>query len=131
MSKRDYTEEDDRRLREEGIAGDIYLFKNNTEMSPRESALTEAKKLITGDRNNQYGPPTQDFNRTARMANAFGFAVVDEAGNVNPVQAHHVALFVMFVKLSRLAWTPQKRDSWVDIAGYAGCGFECAVTEEP
>jgi hypothetical protein len=37
---------------------------------------------------------------------------------------------IMAVKISRLMWTPAKRDSWVDIAGYAGCGFECAVNEE-
>jgi Domain of unknown function (DUF6378)/Domain of unknown function (DUF4406) len=92
--------------------------------SPRESALNEATHLITGDRNNQYGPPTQDFKRTAAMANAFGFSV-----NGEPLQAHHVAIFMMMLKTSRLAWSPQKRDSWVDAAGYAGCGYECAVEE--
>jgi hypothetical protein len=92
--------------------------------SPRESALEEAKQLITGDRNNQYGPPTQDFKRTADMANAFGFSV-----NGEPLQAHHVAIFMMMLKTSRLAWSPQKRDSWIDAAGYSGCGYECAVED--
>lgn len=36
----------------------------------------------------------------------------------------------MMVKLSRLMWTPAKRDSWVDIAGYAACGLECALHED-
>ena len=93
--------------------------------SPRASALDEAKALITGDRNNAYGPPTQDFDRTARMANGFGFQV-----NGQPLQAHHVAVFMILLKMSRLAWTPGKRDSWVDTAGYAGCGYECAVESE-
>jgi hypothetical protein len=35
----------------------------------------------------------------------------------------------MLLKTSRLAWTPTKRDSWVDDAGYAGCGYECALEE--
>lgn len=93
--------------------------------SPRASALDEARQLITGDRNNQYGPPTQDFDRTAGMASAFGFSV-----NGAPLKGHHVAIFMMLLKVSRLAWTPGKRDSWVDACGYGGCGYECAVTEE-
>lgn len=92
--------------------------------SPRGSVLDEAKQLITGDRNNAYGPPTQDFQRTAAMASAFGFQV-----NGEPLSAHHVAIFMVLLKMSRLAWTPTKRDSWVDTAGYAGCGYECAVNE--
>lgn len=96
--------------------------------SPRASALNEAKALITGDRNNSYGPPTQDFARTASMASSFGFRVVPHEG-AEPVELspHHVAIFLILLKMSRLAWTPGKRDSWVDTAGYAGCGYECAV----
>lgn len=93
--------------------------------SPRASACDEGKQLITGDRNNAYGPPTQDFMRTAAMASAFGFQV-----NGKQLDSHHVAIFMILLKMSRLAWTPTKRDSWVDTIGYAGCGFECAVTEE-
>lgn len=93
--------------------------------SPRASVLDEAKQLITGDRNNAYGPPTQDFKRTAGMATEFGFSV-----NGGPMKSHHVAIFMVLLKMSRLAWTPTKRDSWVDTCGYAGCGYECAITEE-
>ena len=98
--------------------------------SPRASALDEARQLITGDRNAQYGPPTQDFKRTAEMATSFGFRFVGHAdGSPEDLESHHVAIFQMLLKLSRLAWTPQKRDSWVDIAGYSGCGYECSVEE--
>ena len=100
-------------------------------VSPRESALTEATQLITGDRNSQYGPPTEDFRRTAAMASGFGFRVVQhEGGEARPLDAHHVAIFMMLLKTSRLAWSPAKRDSWVDSAGYSGCGYECAVEED-
>jgi hypothetical protein len=27
-------------------------------------------------------------------------------------------------------WSPGHRDSWLDIAGYAGCGYETATLEE-
>jgi hypothetical protein len=94
--------------------------------SVRASVLDEAKQLITGDRNNAYGPPWQDFARTAGALAAMGYA----GPNGRPIEAHDIAIFVMMVKLSRLMWTPTKRDSWVDIAGYAGCGYECALADE-
>ena len=92
--------------------------------SPRGAVLDEAKALITGDRNSQYGPPTQDFIRTANMASAFGFEV-----NGKSLQSYHVAVFMMILKVSRLAWNPAKRDSWVDAAGYSACGLECSLEE--
>jgi uncharacterized protein DUF6378/uncharacterized protein DUF4406 len=95
------------------------------EESPRASALNEARDLITGDRNNSYGPPTQDFQRSADALNAYGYRGPDG----RDLAAHDVAIMVMAVKLSRLMWTPSKRDSWVDLAGYAACGYECSVTE--
>lgn len=102
-----------------------------SEESARASVLAEATSLITGDRNNTYGPPTQDFRRTAGMASGFGFRFVSHDGaDPVPLSAHHVAIFLILLKMSRLAWTPQKRDSWVDTAGYAGCGAECAF-EDP
>src|SRR5579859_2534455 len=100
------------------------------EESPRASALTEAKALITGDRNNTYGPPTQDFKRTADMWTAFGFRFVQhDDGEPLAIEPHHIANALILLKQSRLAWQPGKRDSWVDTAGYAGCGYECAVEE--
>jgi hypothetical protein len=94
--------------------------------SPRGDALDEAKGLITGDRNNSYGPPTQDFARAAGVLNALGY----RAHEGRQLLPHDIALMVMAVKQSRLVWTPAKRDSWVDIAGYAACGLECAMEEE-
>jgi Domain of unknown function (DUF6378) len=102
-------------------------------VSPRADLLDEAKQLITGDRNNTYGPPTQDFARTAAVLNALGFQVVHEREAelvVEDIQPHHVAMILAAVKLSRLTWSPEKRDSWVDLAGYAACGHECAIDED-
>lgn len=92
----------------------------------RESLLDEAKQLTTGDRNNSYGPPDQDFRRTAEAANAYGYRGPD--GRL--LYGHDIALLIMLVKISRLMWTPGKRDSWVDIAGYAACGYEAAVKQQ-
>ncbi len=94
--------------------------------SPRALLLDEAKHLIMGDRNAQYGPPTQDFERTSDILNAMGY----RGPGGRPIQMHDIALMVMAVKMSRLVWTPGKRDSWVDFAGYAACGWECVVEQE-
>lgn len=98
-------------------------------VSDRALLLREAEAVITGDRNNQYGPPTQDFRRTAEMATAAGFAVIGPEDEVLDIQPHHVAIFIDLVKTSRIMWDPTNRDSWLDKAGYAACGYECVVEE--
>lgn len=98
--------------------------------SPRASALREAERLITGDRNSQYGPPTQDFSRTADLLNALGYRRVDADDRVHDIVMSDVAIMVSMVKISRLMHSRGKRDSWVDLAGYAACGYECATEEE-
>ena len=96
---------------------------------PRAELLREAERLICGDRNNQYGPPTKDFQVIADMASAAGFRF-EKGEGVSDLDPHHVALFQIILKVARIAWSPEKRDSWVDTAGYAGCGWEC-VDDNP
>jgi hypothetical protein len=102
----------------------------NLSDSPRASALNEARDLITGDRNNQYGPPTQDFQRTADLLNALGYRRMDVQRGATKILSSDVAIIVAQVKVSRIMHSRGKRDSWVDLAGYAACGYECAVEEE-
>ncbi len=97
---------------------------------PRAELLDEAKRLTTGDRNIQYGSPTQDFERTAAILNAMGYAKASPRDGFVQIEPHDVALMVAAVKMSRLAWSPEKRDSWVDLAGYAACGHEAYVNNQ-
>lgn len=98
--------------------------------SPRVASLKRAIGYISGDRNASYGPPTQDFARTAAMWTAFGFRFVQhDGGEPQPIKAHQIANALILLKQSRLAWQPEKADSWDDTSGYAGCGHECAVEE--
>ncbi len=90
------------------------LEEYKSEASP-EDVLTEALRLTGGDRMNAYGPPDQDFKRTAAMWSAILSCEVD---------AKDVALCMIAIKLSRATWM-SKRDNWVDIAGYARCGWLC------
>jgi hypothetical protein len=101
------------------------MLSGSTE-SPRAGLLDEAKQLICGDRNAAYGPPTQDFARTAALWSII-FEPLLKEGVV--FDAHHVAMAMIQLKQSRLVWSPSKRDSWTDTAGYAGCGWEAAVEE--
>lgn len=71
--------------------------------------LMEAQRLVHGARGADYGPPLDDFSRTAAMWSAI-LGV--------PVTAEQVGLCMIAVKLSRLC-NSMKRDSLVDIAGYA------------
>jgi hypothetical protein len=105
--------------------------------SPRADMLDEAKGFVTQDRNNSYGPPTQDFRRSADVLTALGYRHTQLPASAPPcpacgaraLAAHDTAIAVDAVKTSRLMWMPTKRDSWVDKAGYAACGYECAMTE--
>jgi hypothetical protein len=90
-------------------------------MNLRSQILTDAEKLINGDRNNAYGPPSQDFERTAIMWTAY-------LDGRKILEAHDVAAMMALLKLSRLSWQPDNRDSWTDLAGYAACGYETTQT---
>jgi hypothetical protein len=83
-----------------------------------ETILEEALRLTSGDRQNSYGPPEQDFERTAQMWRAcFGWEV----------ESWQVAIAMILLKASRQTHQ-QKRDNWTDIAGYARCGSRCDKT---
>ena len=80
-----------------------------------EGILEEAIRITRGDRQAQYGPPDQDFERTAKMWSALKGV---------EFEAREVAMFMICLKLSRETHQ-RKRDNWVDASGYASCGAEC------
>lgn len=81
----------------------------------REEICDTAKKLITEDRNDSYGPALDSLNRiAARWSITLGV----------PVCAWQVAMCMIDIKMSRLNHTPGHVDSWVDIAGYAALAGE-------
>lgn len=105
--------------------------------SLRAATLDKAKECITGDRNNNYGPPHQDFRRSSDAMTAYGYRHTQLAASApmcptcgaRPMESHDTAILVDCVKTSRIMWTPTKEDHWIDKAGYAGCGYECAVED--
>lgn len=95
-------------------------------MNRREQVLATANTLVNGDRNEQYGDPKDDFGCTAQMMTAYLDRVYQRRGT-RELQPHDVAVFQILVKISRLAETPDKLDSWVDILGYGACGADCVL----
>lgn len=108
-------------------------------MKRRRKLLNEAADLIDGDRNAQYGDPNDDFRRTSkywsthaggifrRKLNESGITVSDDIVNLvdSLFDPHDVAIMMVQLKNSRLAWSPEKEDHWKDGAGYMACGWDC------
>lgn len=90
-------------------------------MNARAECLQGAEAAVNGDRNVQYGDPRADFQRTASMWNAYL--------GIDSILPHDVAAMMSLLKLSRIRWSPEKFDSWMDLAGYAACGWDCAKPE--
>jgi hypothetical protein len=87
---------------------------------PRVELLREAAALISGDRNKDYGSPKINFSRTAQIWSVIMGIEFTEAD---------VAMMMIAVKVARYAEKKKHvPDTWRDIAGYAGCGYE--VDEE-
>jgi hypothetical protein len=78
----------------------------------RESILMEAARLTRADRNKTYGHPLDDYLRTAALWTAYLGTHIDY---------QQAMVCMMLVKISRLAHSPEHRDSIVDVAGYADC----------
>ena len=78
--------------------------------------LLEAHHLITGDRNNEYAHPLDDYTQTRDIFQAItGVSLTVE----------QAILFMVSVKLSRLRTAMSEgrwaHDTVVDTAGYIGC----------
>jgi len=86
-----------------------------------DDILAEASRITRGSRQAQYGPPDQDFRRTAGMWSALFAAKLKDGVTFEP---RDVALAMILLKTSRETHQ-RKRDNWVDIAGYASCGSRC------
>ena len=87
-----------------------------SENLPRVEALRTAASIITGDRDTQYGGPEENFDRIAKIWSiVLGVTVTRE----------DVAMCMVGLKVARYASKSGfQPDTWIDIAGYAGCGYE-------
>jgi hypothetical protein len=89
----------------------------SSEKTPlRVEALRQAALIINGDRNAQYGEPEDNFSRIGKI-----WSVILN----HEVTSEDVAMMMVGLKVARYAANSGfQGDTWIDIAGYAGCGYE-------
>lgn len=88
----------------------------------RQTVLDEAAAAITGAREDTYGGPEQSFLTIAKLWSAY----LDRF-----IETQDVAAMLALLKVARIKHSEGRHyDSWVDLAGYAACGAECALGEE-
>lgn len=90
----------------------------------RADFLDEAGRIITQDRNRQYGEPEDLFAAIAMI-----WAGLDLARGARPRGAADVALYMQGLKAARASANPGHPDSWTDGIGYGACGGEIAARE--
>lgn len=81
----------------------------------REEILDEAKKCVSGGRDQDYGTPEDNFQLIADLWSTYmktKFTAVD------------VAMMMSLMKIARIRAGGGSGDSFVDLAGYAACAGE-------
>jgi len=91
-------------------------------MTARHQLLEDAITITHGDRNEHYDTPSANFRRIADLWSIY-------LGT--PIEPHDVAAMNVLQKVARLMHSPLHRDSWLDIAGYAACGYETLDEQTP
>lgn len=82
--------------------------------------LTEAGNIVNGVRRKAYGTPEDNFARIARFWQVY----FENTGRDVQVTAADVSPMMRLMKEARLCETPDHKDSFVDIIGYALTGAE-------
>ena len=77
-----------------------------------ETVCQEADRLVDSDRDDEYGHPKQDFELVGKL---WGVAL-----GCDPIPARTVGIMLILLKVRR-SIHKHKRDSLVDICGYAKC----------
>jgi hypothetical protein len=98
---------------------------STTEAKPdiKSDVLAEAQRIVTGARRAAYGKPEDNFRRICDLWNAHR-ANTGRPPDMTPAD---VAMFMIQMKVARLAETPDHRDSIVDVIGYAACYAEMVL----
>lgn len=93
-------------------------------MDIKEELATEALRIVTGSRRAAYGTPERNFERIALLWQTYLFLKMDGGKDDIEIEPRDVAAMMRLMKEARLIETPDHRDSFLDIVGYALCGAE-------
>nr|DAG18908.1 MAG TPA: hypothetical protein [Caudoviricetes sp.] len=83
----------------------------------RAEILDAAKKIVTGEREKQYGSPEDNFGVIARLWSTYA------GREFTPVD---VAVMMTLLKVARIRTGHYKVDSYIDACGYLACAAEIA-----
>lgn len=113
------------RQRDAGILSETFgPVENYVDIKDVKVAIAdEAKNIVAGARRAAYGKPEQNFERIARFWQAY---FENTGRGAVKITAQDVSPLMRLMKEARLAETPDHRDSFVDIVGYALTGAEVA-----
>lgn len=86
----------------------------------REEILREALEIVSGQREQDYGTPEDNFGRIAALWSVY------LGSQITPAQ---VAVMMVLLKVGRVKTGPNggTADCFVDMAGYAACAGEIAT----
>lgn len=103
-------------------------------MSYKNDICEQASKIISGERQGQYGAPEDSFAVIAKFWNVYLDArdVRDSEGHrINaPIVANDVANMMALMKIARISNGVFKEDSYVDAIGYLAIGAELNRADE-
>lgn len=94
----------------------------------RAAVLEKARACVCGEREEDYGSPEDSFGCIAKLWEAYLRAACIAPDSVVRVTPTDVAMLMALLKIARVGTScvGGTADSFVDLAGYAACGAECA-----
>ena len=102
------------------------------EAMTRDEILKAAEKIVSGERQEQYGSPEDNFAAIARYWEAYLDARAKNGGSdvTFTLCADDVAAMMVLFKVGRLSTGAGSTDTWIDIAGYAACGGQIQTAKK-
>lgn len=91
----------------------------------RKELLSKAIEVTEGARQQHYGSPEDNFKNIADLWQLYLSQRFENADEPE-IKTTDVAIMMLLMKVARLVNDPHHDDSWLDIAGYAACGSQCA-----
>ena len=94
----------------------------------RAAVLEKARACVCGEREEDYGSPEDSFGCIAELWETYLRAACVSPDAIVTVTPTDVAMMMALLKIARVGTSPVggTADSFVDLAGYAACGAECA-----
>lgn len=92
----------------------------------RAEILDAAKKIVTGDREKQYGRPEDNFAVIARFWEVYLSERCVGGGAEVTLNPDDVAMLMALMKVARIMTGTFKGDSYIDACGYLACAAEIA-----